>query len=320
MKPVVFTARTGFPRGRRFTDTAPAADRLPVRVLDLDGGLADQTGLPVEEVVPGGAWGPRVRLACDWPTFAGFRRFVADRLPAGPAVTLYGSGDFHHVTLALLGRIAGPFNLLVLDNHPDWMRGIPPLHCGTWLRHALRLPNLRRVFHCGGTQDFDNGYRRLAPWPDLRRGRVALFPAAPFARGDWTGVPVRPLPNPAADPLGLEQAVAPYQGELADVPLYISIDKDVLVPADAATNWDAGRWGLADATAVVRQFRAAAGGRLAGADLLGDWSAVRLGTWINRTGNWIDRPGPAVPPAGAGGRNERANAEFIRALTTKHTK
>ena len=61
-----------------------------------------------------------------------------------------------------------PFNLLVLDKHPDWMRGIPFLHCGTWLHHALQLPTLNRVIHCGGDLDFDNAYRWLAPWREIK--------------------------------------------------------------------------------------------------------------------------------------------------------
>src|SRR5262249_38384964 len=145
--------------------------------------------------LPAQDWGPRVRLACAFRTFHRFRRWLGEALPTDdPGVTLYGSGDFHHVTLALLERVRGPFNLLALDNHPDWMRGIPFLHCGTWLWHALRLPALRRVFHCGGEADFDNAYRWLAPWSEIRAGRVVVFPARRrFRRGGWAGVEVRPL-------------------------------------------------------------------------------------------------------------------------------
>src|SRR5579871_1362909 len=172
-----------------------------VRVLDLDGSIGAQAGvLPASGVewVPAQDWGPRVRLACGFGTFRRFRAWLDAAIPDdGPSVTLYGSGDFHHVTLALLERVPGPFNLLVLDKHPDWMQGVPFLHCGTWLARALRLPALRRVFHCGGETDFDNGYRRLAPWRELRASRVVVFPARRrFARGGWSGVETRPLLNP----------------------------------------------------------------------------------------------------------------------------
>src|SRR5271166_4267686 len=148
---------------------------LKLRVLDLDGSLNAQSGLFPPEVaarVPARLWGPQIRLACTFGTFERFRRWLDAALGSDdPGITLYGSGDFHHVSLALLKRLRGPFNLLVLDKHPDWMRGIPFLHCGTWLHHASRLQQLRSIFHVGGETDFDNGYRWLAPTPLLRSGR-----------------------------------------------------------------------------------------------------------------------------------------------------
>ena len=80
----------------------------------------------------------------------------------------------------------------MLDNHPDWMRGVPFLHCGTWLRHASLLPMARRIFHVGGEVDFDNSYRWMAPWRELREGRITPFPAyRRFRRGAWAGVRTR---------------------------------------------------------------------------------------------------------------------------------
>src|SRR5262245_47512654 len=120
---------------------------MQVQVLDLDGSIPRQRDVLAQfpgPVIPLAEWGPQIRLGCRFGQFASFERALT--LAAGPAVTLFGSGDFHHVTLALLRRLTTPFNLLVLDKHPDWMRGIPFLHCGTWLNHALRLPLLQQVF------------------------------------------------------------------------------------------------------------------------------------------------------------------------------
>jgi hypothetical protein len=290
-----------------------------VRVLDLDGSLPAQAGLlPAETAcIPARDWGPRVRLACGFGTFRRFRTWLDGAMPGdGPAVTLYGSGDFHHVTLALLARVRGPFNLLAVDGHPDWMRGIPFLHCGTWLRHALRLPGLRRVFHCGGETDFENGYRLLAPWRAIRSGRVVVFPSRRrFTRGGWSRLAIQPLLEDGYSPADvLNDALIPFRDELAAVPLYVTVDKDVLVADDAAVNWDSGHLRLSDAASTVETFLAAAGGRLAGADLLGDWSPVRLGHWLNRLCDRIDHPSPAHDPATAAARNRLANATLLRAL------
>src|SRR5262245_50234765 len=137
---------------------------MQVRILDLDGSVRAQTRLRRYEpsVLAAQHWGPYLRLAVNHRRFRSFERDINDWLdarPAGASLILAGSGDFHHVTLAFLCRIQKPFNLLVLDNHPDWMRGVPFLHCGTWLCHAARLPNVQTVYHVGGNVDFDNAWR-----------------------------------------------------------------------------------------------------------------------------------------------------------------
>lgn len=294
---------------------------LRIRVLDLDGSLRPQSDLfaaAATEWIPMAEWGPRIRLACRFGEFDRFRRLLGESPSADePCVTLYGSGDFHHVTLALLDRIREPFNLLVLDKHPDWMRGIPFLHCGTWLRQALRLPRLRRVFHCGGDADFDNAYRWLAPWPDIVSGRVVVFPARRrFAAGRWGRLPVHPLLRDGIT--AAEAARAALEPDLDDLrayPLYISVDKDVLAAEDAAVNWDSGLLRLDQVLAILDVFRAAAGGRIVGADVLGDWSPVRLGGWLGRLCHRLDHPSPDPDPDGAVRRNRTANAALLRALS-----
>jgi hypothetical protein len=294
---------------------------LRIRILDLDGSLSPQAGLFADattEWVSARDWGPRIRLACDFGAFDRFRRWLGDAMPPDePAVTFYGSGDFHHVTLALLARIRQPFNLLVLDKHPDWMRGIPFLHCGTWLRHALRSPYLRRAFLCGGETDFDNAYRWLAPWPEIAAGRVVVFPARRrFAGRGWAGVRLHPLLSESVSPAdALQAALRPYLDELRRYPLYVSIDKDVLTSQDAAVNWDSGLLRLEHALTALETFVAAAEGRLAGADVLGDWSPVLLGNWLNRLCTHLDHPSPQIDPADATRRNRQANAALLRALS-----
>lgn len=291
-----------------------------IRIVDLDGSLAPQADLfaaAPAEWVPAADWGPRIRLACGFAAFDRFRHWLDDALPAGdPCVTFYGSGDFHHVTLALLGRIREPFNLLVLDKHPDWMRGIPFLHCGTWLGHALRSPYLRRVFHCGGETDFDNGYRWLAPWPEIAGGRFVILPARRrFTVGRWKHAEVHPLTADGIPPVDVvRSALEPHRDELRRFPLYISVDKDVLTAQDAAVNWDSGHLRLDDALGILETFLAAADGRLVGGDVLGDWSPVRLGRPLNRLCSRVDHPSPDVDPADAARRNRWANATLLRAF------
>jgi len=283
-----------------------------LRVLDLDGGLPPQGPLRAGEptpVVELRAWGPRIRMACGFRTFGAFADDVARRLGTKdrPRLVLFGSGDFHHVTLALLEQIDRPFHLLVLDKHPDWVRGVPFLHCGSWLARALRLPNLGRVFHVGGDLDFDNHYAPFAPWRELRSGRVRVVPARRRFHGyGWGRVSHDHL---LAE--GLENLLESDRRDLAARPLYVTIDKDVLIADHAAVNWDSGFLTLDQLLTVLDAFGRAAGGRFAGADLLGDWSPVRTSGWGRRLLDRTEHPPLDIHPTDAAERNCRSNRAII---------
>ena len=113
--------------------------------------------------------------------------------------------------------------------------------------------------------------------------------------------------------VSLRTALEPYLDELRRYPLYVTIDKDVLTSQDAAVNWDSGLLRLEHALATLETFVAAAEGRLVGADVLGDWSPVRLGNWLNRLCIHLDHPSPDIDPADAAQRNRQANAALLRA-------
>ncbi len=298
---------------------------MDVRILDLDGALTAQPALADGSRVVDGLqrWGPRIRLACRFGRFRRFEQALADRLggdrDTAPHLTFYGSGDFHHVSLALARRLREPFNLLVLDNHPDWMCGVPFLHCGTWLRHASLLPLVRRVFHVGGDVDFDNSYRWMAPWRQLREGRIHVLPGfRRFRRGAWSAVPnepIRPAPDAPAARSRLEELIHPHRAELASWPLYISLDKDVMAPAEAVVNWDSGRLTMDEVGCVLDAFTAAASGRLAGMDVVGDWSPVRLRGWFRKLFHLTMHPPLAIDPDQASRINQRANLRLIAERT-----
>ena len=300
---------------------------MEMRLLDLDGGLSDQASLWRHRPLAVAArdWGPRIRMACRFGRFRAFERALAERvgcaIDPSPALTFYGSGDFHHVTLALLRRLRGPFNLLVLDKHPDWMRRIPFLHCGTWLAHALELPNLRRVFHLGGELDFDNAFRWLAPWNALRCGRLIVFPAVRrFQRGAWQAVPhqpLRPAPQTPLDAERMSELLEPFEAELKRWPLYVSLDKDVMTLDDAVVNWDSGLLRLSEVETVLAAFFDRARDRLAGMDVLGDWSPVQVRGWFRWLFHLTEHPTLDVDPPGARRCNQRTNARLLAALAAR---
>ncbi|HLJ94193.1 MAG TPA: hypothetical protein VKU02_13480 [Gemmataceae bacterium] len=295
---------------------------MQLRILDLDGSLAQQTGW-VERYQPSISaardWGPAIRLACSFKRFRRFEQKLATLLPAAngqaPALTFYGSGDFHHVSLALVRRLTVPVNLLVFDNHPDWMRGVPLLHCGTWLYHAACLPMVHRIFHVGGDVDFDNFYRWMAPWQMLRSGKIVVFPGRRrFLRGAWSAVsnePVRPEEGTPIRSGRAEELLDRYRTELARRPLYISLDKDVLVEQESVVNWDSGHLTLAEVNTILHAFLAAANANLAGIDVTGDWSTVQVHGALRQVLHTTEHPAHVIDPNRARLRNQQTNIELV---------
>jgi hypothetical protein len=98
---------------------------------------------------------------------------------------------------------------------------------------------------------------------------------------------------------------------LAHRPLYISFDKDMLTADEATVNWDSGYLHFAEAAAVLDAFTAAAGGQLAGADTVGDWSPVVVEGWFRRLFHLTEHPPLTVDPADALRRNEPLNLQLL---------
>ncbi len=302
---------------------------MRIRVLDLDGSIISQRKLLKlyrPSVYSFQDWGPRIRLGCHMKRFARFERNLAKKIgeqfDTEPHVTFVGSGDFHHVSLALIRRQVQPINLLIIDNHPDWMRRIPFLHCGSWLRHAAQLTQVKQVFHVGGDVDFDNYFQWLAPWEAIESGKIAVLPAIRRFRGwQWAKVGNDPLlwKSRSAAPFSLPPArlkefLRPYRRDLGSRPLYISLDKDVMQSHAAPVNWDSGHLSVLQTRAILEAFLLAADGVVAGIDVVGDWSPVRLQGIFRRILHFTEHPALRVESFQATRANEQANLSLLESV------
>lgn len=69
-----------------------------------------------------------------------------------PAICWIDSGDYHYMSLFRTETIGRPFQLLLIDNHPDMQEPLfsDVLSCGGWLRRLLETnPNLVNVVLVG---------------------------------------------------------------------------------------------------------------------------------------------------------------------------
>ena len=129
------------------------------------------------------------------------------------------SGNYHYMSCIWLEKLNTPFRLVVFDNHTDMQ---PPafgglLSCGGWVAASLEeLPLLKEVILVGPDQEaFDQTE------PELRE-KVRFLSREKLAE--------------------MDEEVCRTFGDSApeDLPLYISVDKDVLNTKEASTTWSQG--------------------------------------------------------------------------------
>ncbi len=130
------------------------------------------------------------------------------------------SGNYHYVTKFWTDRIKEPFVLVVFDHHPDMQPALFEhiLSCGSWVKEVLdNNVNCRKVIIVGASD------KLIQSVPHGVEERVHFY---------------------SDDDLDREESWRKFSKELISDPVYISIDKDVLSPEYAVTNWDQGGMSL----------------------------------------------------------------------------
>lgn len=143
----------------------------------------------------------------------------------GNGIHFIDSGNYHYMTRLWLEKQQVPFRLLVFDNHTDMQ---PPafgglLSCGGWIAASLEeLPLLQEVILVGPDEE---AYVQVEPELQqkvcfLSREKLSMMTA--------------------------EEKEDFFKNLDADLPLYISVDKDVLCKEDASTTWSQGDMHLSE--------------------------------------------------------------------------
>jgi len=298
---------------------------LHTALLHLDEALMSQPRLRAAVCAGGGRvldyrdLGPELRLWSRPPGLQRLRNRLAAALPAtdGPALVFSGSGDFHHITPLLLSRaleVSGETSVTVLhfDNHPDWVKFGWGAHCGSWVGQAARMPGVSRVLTIGVcSSDIDRPETKRADLQIVEDGQVELYAYHAEASPEVLSIGGRSWPTIEA--MG-EAAFADFlPGRIETAAVYVTIDKDVLRPDEAGTNWDQGRTSLAFLRTLLD--RALEGRRLIGADVVGDWSAPSYGGGLlprvlKHGESVLDQPWRA-PPANVLAGNEAVNLALM---------
>ena len=173
---------------------------------------------------------------------------------------LYGlhfidSGNSHYMTRLLTERLRIPYCLILIDHHPDLQ---PPafgglLSCGSWVRASLEEdPFLRQVLLIGPDRRLfkealcDDAVDIAGSGSSAHGAASATVLSCELAGRKISLIPEAPLP----ELLSLLSGLLPE-----DLPVWISVDKDILSPEEVQTNWDQGGMRTSDLYALLAFLR-----------------------------------------------------------------
>ena len=236
-------------------------ERRQAVFLDFSGVCGQEDSEDISGSLPGDGWVKKMfdltgmggtEMYCSQEAEKALTDLCAQTGPGG--IHFIDNGNYHYMSEIFMSRIRRPFSLLLLDNHTDMQRpafeGL--LSCGSWAGRALSENRCLRQAVLIGPSD---------------EGLLDVDPAA--GRSDL----IRVRREEAADILA-GRMNACLQGIKRDLPLYISVDKDVLDSRYVKTNWDQGIMSPEQLSALLRYF--SEGRELIGADICGGLTREEL--------------------------------------------
>ena len=272
--------------------TIPASDSVHI---DLDGAWPADC---LEAYVECRDWGRRLRYSATAEGIDRFYAFIRERMAK---FTLFGSGDYHHLTAVWLRKLEEPVVLVSFDNHPDWDIRPPRWCCGTWMNRALELPTVRKaaIWGCGNFE---------LNWPTnlfvsraaLRAQRYEIWPwterLKSSGRKRWPGMTREDWQVKFRD----------FAQRIAGENVYITVDLDCLHREDSTSNWEHGLFQVrADIRWLTRSVNCGSD-----AKIVGGRSLRRLHARNQVFARWKQRieSQPRSSPTRAGGRSGGGHA------------
>lgn len=140
-----------------------------------------------------------------------------EKIPA-EGIHFLDSGNYHYLSKFWLEKIKQPFSLLVFDNHTDMQESafFGLLSCGSWVKEVL------------DTNQYVKEICIVGP------SKNAFSECSQEDRERVTAVEREEIEKKA------EEKLEAFLRRDQSLPLYLSVDKDVLCSEDARTNWDQG--------------------------------------------------------------------------------
>lgn len=189
---------------------------------------------------------------CDDEAVNAIRGLIADAgITSACGIHFIDGGNYHYMSKIWTDMVQEPFSLVVFDHHPDMQAprfgGI--LSCGGWVLEVLKNnPFVQSVTLIGVADHLVDEIREELS----QAGDAEILDKVKFIKeSNFT-------PHTSHSSLHIPHST----------PVYLSIDKDALAPAYAATNWDQGSLSTEMLKSIIAGL--AASHRILGIDICGE--------------------------------------------------
>ncbi len=306
---------------------------MDIRILDVDGSLISQKNLLSTynpEVLNLRDFSLSARLWMSRKTAQDIRKRL-EGLRHLNRINLLGSGDFHHLSLAILERLREPFSLIIFDFHPDWDMLPPFMGCGSWVGRALKDINIVKCLLIGpSSQDLSFPFIQTASLNLLERNKLEIYPyehlpSRVFLRSVPSNRSIRSKKGLFNTQIcwsnlkgkDLKESFLALIKTLPVKKTYVSIDKDCLKGEHAFTNWEEGMFSLDELLMMLGLIRDNLS--LIGADITGEYSDFPQGDILKKIASSLDHPrmiqAKRVSESAIAAVNEDVNIKIISALS-----
>ncbi len=302
-----------------------------IRILNFDGAVLKQKNLLEQfnpRIIDLKGIGSDSRFWLSKRTSEEIKKTLTPEL--NNAITLLGSGDFHHISSLLVDQFHQPITVVAFDFHPDWDIFPPKLGCGSWVSSVLKKPNVSKVILLGvSSNDISNFWIQTGNLKSLKDNRVEIYPysheptltvfkkvpdnaSIRIERGVfYNKIHWQELKNCNLNDLFFELAK-----RIRDKDVYVSIDKDCLNQDYALTNWESGRLNLDELLSLLKLIKENL--NIIGLDIVGDYSLPdaksRFKAVISRLDHPKDYSAKAKNEDAVTSINEQTNIKIIKSL------
>ncbi|MBO7412978.1 MAG: arginase family protein [Fibrobacter sp.] len=200
---------------------------------------------------------------CDDDAVVAIRGQIADAgIQNAEGIHFIDGGNYHYMSKIWTDMVQEPFTLVVFDHHPDMQAprfgGI--LSCGSWVLEVLNTNKFAEQVILIGVADHLVDEIRQEIASDTCSDAPSILDKVTFIKESELG---KEIPGRLSSLVSVGEPVEPLSSKL-----YLSIDKDALAPAFAATNWDQGSLSTESLKNIIAGL--AASHKIIGVDICGE--------------------------------------------------